>query len=211
LHAKAALRRERPLIVDTTRKRQVSATTVHVGETADSRAILACVDTATVSVIASGVVGLGGLTVPVITTRMTSKQGRITAYDARIDELREVIDEAAVTLMAVREAEPQLEEVEEGFERVRRALPRLRAALMKVWQQEARLSARLGIDSEIVVLYGQAHQALGELHTYWSRVVDGETPHVTFEEANSAIPSAIAAFFAAASARVGPDRENPAS
>src|SRR5687768_1669639 len=133
-------------------------------------------DTATVSVVVSGLVGVAGLSVALLTARMADKRQQFEIRDARFDELRDVIDQAAVKLMAVREAEPQLEEVREGFDKVREALPRLRTALMQVWQQEARLSARLGLNHEVVTLYAAAHEAVGELHTYWRHLLDGETP-----------------------------------
>jgi hypothetical protein len=163
-------------------------------------------ETATVSVLVSGAVGIGGLTVPLVTARMSDRRQRREARDARFDELREVVDAAAVALMAVREAQPELEEVQGGFDEVRLALPRLRTALMKVWQQEARLAARLGLDADIVRRYRVAHDALGALHVYWSAVVYGEQPEQTFDEANDAVQPAISDFFASAAARVGPER-----
>jgi hypothetical protein len=158
--------------------------------------------------LVSGGVGLCGLAVPIVTTRMAESSQARAIRDARLDELREVVDAAAVALMAVREPEP---EMRDGFEKVRQALPLLKEALLDVRQQQARLAARLGIESEIVRSYDAAHDALAELHAYWRAVVEGETPARDFAEANAAVSPAVSGFFSVTAAAIGPDREGISS
>jgi hypothetical protein len=75
-------------------------------------------DTATVSVIVSGSVGVGGLLSPQVLDLRLSKRRRLEMRDARLDELRFVVDEAAGTLKKVLDAMPQLEDVVRGREAV---------------------------------------------------------------------------------------------
>jgi hypothetical protein len=164
------------------------------------------VDIATVSVIVAGAVGLGGLSVPIITERMADRRRSREARGTRFDELREVVDAATKALIAVHEAEPRPEEVEGGPEAVSAALPRLRAALFSVRQQEARLAARLGPEADLVMRYREAQDALRALHTYWLQVTSGDTPRQSFDEANDAISLAVAAFFSVAAETIGPAR-----
>jgi hypothetical protein len=169
------------------------------------------VDTATVSVIASAVVGVGGVvaaaTVPIVLDRRAAERRRVEAKDGRIDELRSVVDEAAVALIRVVDAMPQVEEVREGREAVRAVLGRLRSELLRVWQQEARLAARLGRGDDLVERYRDAHEELGRMLSYWSGFVDGEeTGDFTVETAGQG--PAMAAFFAVAADRIGPDRDD---
>ena len=165
-------------------------------------------DTATVSVLVSGVVGLGGgVAVPIVITRMTAARQRTEARDARFDELRGVVDAAAIALFDVRAAEPRMEEISNPAA-LRAALPRLREALIYVGMQEGRLAARLRYDSVVVERFRQVHEALRVLHTYWGAVLDGETPPMTFEEANDRFQAALAAFFEETASTVGPDRRS---
>lgn len=132
-------------------------------------------DTATVSVLVSGAVGLGGgVVVPTAITRMTAARQRTEARDAQFDELRSVVDAAAIALFDVRAAEPRMEETSDP-EAMRAAMPRLRQALNAVGVQEGRLAARLKYDSVVVVRFREVHEALRVLHTHWAALLDGET------------------------------------
>jgi len=165
-------------------------------------------DTATVSVLVSGAVGLGGVAVPIVITRMAAARQRAEARDARLDELRTVVDAAAIALFDVRAAEPRIEEISDPAA-LRAALPRLRDALIVVGMQEGRLAARLKYDDVVVVRFREVHRSLRVLHTYWGAVLDGETPPMTFEEANERFQSALAAFFEETAGTIGPHRRVP--
>jgi hypothetical protein len=165
-------------------------------------------DVATVSVLSSAVVGLGGLAVAVVTARMSEKRHIRETRDARVDELRSVVDSAAVALMSVRNKEPSMRD---GFDRVREALPDLREAVLEVRAQEARLATRLGLESPIVHTYQKAHEAVAGIHEYYAAVVEGETPAQELSEANAAVPTAVSAFFSVAATVVGPDRQELSS
>lgn len=160
-------------------------------------------DTATVSVLVSGAVGLGGLAVPIVTTRMAGGRQRREARDTRLDELRGVVDAACIALFDVRAAQP--DEVSHP-DAIRAALPRLRAALLGARTQEGRLAARLRSDSPVVVRFRGVHDALGHLYAYWSAVLDGETPPVSLDDANDRFQAALTAFFEVTAKAVGPDR-----
>jgi hypothetical protein len=106
--------------------------------------------------------------VPLGVEALRARQTKAAGRNARMDELRSVIDEAAVALIAVLDAMPQLEEIEPSLEKLREAVPRLRKSLFAVWQHEARLAARLGSDSPTVEAYRRVHHLLGQLHDYYS-------------------------------------------
>jgi hypothetical protein len=74
-------------------------------------------------------------------------------------------------------------------------------------RQEARLGARLGWSHEVVVQYRAAHQALGQIHTHWSRFAAGEDePADDLSEPINASWEAQGRFFEATSKMIGPDR-----
>lgn len=161
--------------------------------------------TATVAVIVSGVVGVGGLSVPVVLDRLAASRRREEARDARLDELRTVIDDAAVALMRVWDAMPQIEEVKAGHGEIAAVVPRLRNTLYEVWRQEARLSARLGNTDKIVLSYHHAHEVVGGIHTFWSNALSGDPdPGELFD--SDEVRTAFGQFFHYTAERTGPYR-----
>jgi hypothetical protein len=169
--------------------------------------MLPAVDTATVSVIVSGVLGAGGLLSPLLLDFRAANRRRIEARDARLDELRSVVDDAATALVKVLDVMPQLEDINRGREAVAEIIPRLRAGLYEVMRQEARLGARLGWAHEVAAEYKAAQGALGEIHTHWSRFAAGEDE--TSDDLTRPFDEAFAAqgrFFDATSRLIGPNR-----
>lgn len=169
-------------------------------------------DVATVSIVVSGIVGIGGLAVATHTERVAERRRIRDARDRRYDELREVIDSAAVALISVQEAGPRSEESDLGFAGITLALPRVREALSRVRQQEARLAARVGRESELVERYVAALSAVDSIQSYWASVVGRTTPESKLDEINERARGTLSAFFALASETIGPDRlEGPTS
>jgi hypothetical protein len=163
------------------------------------------VDIATVSVIASALVAVGvPLGVEALRTRQTKAAGR----NARMDELRAVIDEAAVALIAVLDAVPRLEEIEPRMAAFRESVMRLRRSLFAVWQHESRLAARLGSDAPTVQAYKRLHHLLGQTHDYYSTFLldPANAPTDPLLLDTQQLDDALREFYVETSARIGPDR-----
>lgn len=162
---------------------------------------------AAVSVVTSGIVGLGGLATPALLERRTDARVTRQTRDIRLDELRSVIDDATRAAIAILEVAPQLEDVVAGSDAVAGVVPRLRKGLYDVMAQEARIASRVGAEDELVRTYRALHQTLGALHVYWSHYLQARHEEQDLRDLMNDIYAAQAVFYNLSSARVGPDRD----
>lgn len=138
-------------------------------------------DTATIAVIVSGVVGVTGVASPLILDRRADARARIERHLARIDDLRDVIDCACDAVARVRMADPSLEpsavlDLEKWTADIPARLPALTEALLALWQVEHRIGTRVGTADPLRRAVRELHDALGEMHTYLSQIMARVTP-----------------------------------
>jgi hypothetical protein len=161
-------------------------------------------DIAVISVAVTGAVALG---TPLIGGLIARWQGREVARTARYDELRSVLDDAAIALLQVWETAPtelssplELKEIEER-------LALMQAALHKVWQQQGRIAIRLGTDHPVYRSYEAAHGTAGGFLTYYTRRLSHRDTDLSLEQMVDEMPTAIGRFTRSAAELVGPDRK----
>jgi hypothetical protein len=163
-------------------------------------------DTATVSVIVSGLVALG---VPLLVQRVESDRRKDDARHERYDELRSVLDEASAKLMHVWQLQPAPEDFEDqpDYEAVKPKLPAMRVGLLECWKQQARIAMRTGTDSDVYKTYAVAHNAMGEVLTWWRHAVAEEPQKTDLAVLFDRASKALGKYFDAAAAYVGPERD----
>ncbi len=156
--------------------------------------------------IVTGAVALG---TPLINGLLAARQSKHTARSGRLDELRSVLDDAALpscsswtrcrgqgTLRVV----PQ--------RRSRHGLALVKSALMRVWEQEARIGVRLGVESEVFKAYGSAHKSARNYLVYygdWLRSPQQQGGKL--QDIDNQRAAAYGKFFDLAAALTGPTRE----
>jgi len=117
---------------------------------------------AEISVIVTGSVALG---VPLVNGAVATFQAKRAARSQRLDELRAVLDDAAVALLGFMDT---VLTVDEKIERqtIEERIPVMKAGLQKIWQQEARINVRLGVGHEVSEAYRHAHNCAGNFLVY---------------------------------------------
>ena len=155
--------------------------------------------------IVTGSVALG---VPLINGWVTALQSKRAARSQHLDELRSVLDEAAVALLGFMDSVPIEGDKIDRQAIEERVIPFMRAALQKIWEQEARIGVRLGVNHEVSKAYRYAHDCAGNYFVY---VRDALRParekgDVDIKEISEYQAAANARFFNLAAALVGPER-----
>jgi hypothetical protein len=115
---------------------------------------------AIVSVVSGAAVAI---VVPWITSALERRRLRQQVAESRIDELRAVLDEAAIALGRARSALPTWEVLAQEPDMVG-ALAESRRAIEAVGAQTERIAVRLGERSEVFSGYNEAQSALWKLH-----------------------------------------------
>jgi hypothetical protein len=126
----------------------------------------------TVAIASVAATAAVAIVVPIVSARLEQSRLRGQLQHERLDELRSVLDLAA---LALTHAEEDLRSAEFAVERSqagdaapdsedasKNALALGAEALRAVSEQWVRMSIRLGPDSELVILYGKAHAALSD-------------------------------------------------
>ena len=161
---------------------------------------------ADIAVISVAAVALG---TPLINGCFAARQSKQTARSERLDELRSVLDDAAVALIQFMDSVPRPEDTPRGAPAERKArLPLMKSALMKVWEQEARIGVRLGAECDVFEAYKSAHKSAANYLVYytdWLRSPPQEAGKL--QDIENELADAHRKFFDLAAARTGPDRK----
>lgn len=157
---------------------------------------------AELSVIVTGSVALG---VPLINGAVSSWQARRAARAQRIDELRSVLDDAAVALLAFMATALQIPD-KTNLGDLAELIPMMETEVVEIWQQEARIAVRLGVTHEVFKAFRDAHERSVEYLTYARRELRRAGPNTTWGEITARQAAAYRRFFDLAAALAGPDR-----
>lgn len=160
---------------------------------------------ADIAVISVAVVALG---TPLINGYFAARQSKQAARSERLDELRSVLDDAAVALLQFMDSVPRPEDTPRGAQAVEARLPLMKSALMKVWEQEARIGVRLGAEREVFKAYKSAHNSAGNYLEYykdWLRSPPREGGKL--QDIDNQLAAAHRKFFDLAAALTGPGRK----
>lgn len=125
----------------------------HTGRVAEPIAIISIVSGAVVAI-----------TVPLISSALERRRLRSQLAESRIDELRVVLDEAAIALDRARTGLPTWEVLGQEQRNHVAAYADLRVALAAVGAQAERIAVRLGESSPLFTSYEHARVALTRLH-----------------------------------------------
>ena len=159
-------------------------------------------ETATVSVVVSGLVALG---VPLLIERIQSERRSAEVRHARYDELRDVLDDASTALMRLWQLFPDPRYTPEE-KALRDQMPAARIAVLECWLQDARVAMRTGHDSDLCRVYGTAHTEMSRVQQIFQDIAYGREPKRDLDATVAAAWDAINAFFDVAAAYVGAER-----
>lgn len=174
-------------------------------------------DTATVAVLVSGVVGVAGVTSPLILDRRAEARIRAERREARLDELREIIDCATEAVSRVMLTFPFLNpSSSDGVpqlarENLRAQLPSLLAALLGLWEVEHRVGTRVGWDDPLRHAVRELHDALGQIHVVLDDVAAGKPPREDVAKIMDRQAVALVRFYDESARRIGVERIPSAS
>jgi hypothetical protein len=157
---------------------------------------------AELSVIVTGSVALG---VPLITGGLAELQSRRDARSQRLDELRSVLDDASVALLAFMDTVLTIDENPDR-ETMTEHLRTMETAARKIWQQEARIAVRLGVEDPVYEAYRAAHDVSADYVIYVRDKLRSGTATTTMTEIASRQSTAYGQFFTAAASLTGPNR-----
>lgn len=159
---------------------------------------------AEISVIVTGSVALG---VPLINGAVATWQAKRSARAQRLDELRSVLDDAAVALLGFNALTVTIESGKLDREAMEERAGQMRAALQNIWEQESRINVRLGIDHEVAKAYRAAHDCAAEYYSWVRDALQGTGIGSTFnvQDYSARLAAAHAQFFNLAAARIGPE------
>jgi hypothetical protein len=119
-------------------------------------------DVAAIAIIAGATTTLG---VPVVGMWADARRADRERSDREVEELRALLDEAALVLdearVAMRHVERLLQDKDQDQEQVRDAYAHQRRAIRRV---RARLSIRLGINSDVTIAFDAAVDVLDRMH-----------------------------------------------
>lgn len=163
-------------------------------------------DIAAISVLTTGVVGVAGVSVPLLLDRRAELRRAREAYDARMDELRLVLDEAAQALVEAHAAAPDIDDARAGPDAIAAAALRTRKEMFAVWAQDARIAVRLSMDDALFESFRWAHDALGALYRYYRDSGESLEPESDPVELHEHFVQTMAGFYREAAARIGPSR-----
>jgi hypothetical protein len=163
-------------------------------------------DTAAISVVATGAIGLAGVLSPFALRRREEAREEARRRDQRFDELRAVIDEACMALVYASERAPNAGEIVRQ-EDARRQAHRLEEAAHELYAAGARMAARLGAEHEIVKRYDDIWRSTQEMIAALRRGArNGSLDADEVRELKDAFESAQRTFFDASARRIGPRR-----
>lgn len=163
-------------------------------------------DTATVSVLVSGVVALAGVVSPFALRRREQAREDARRRDQRFGELRSVIDAACVALVYASERVPAHDETLRE-ECARPLADRLDDAVHEVHVAGARMAAHLGADHEIIRRYDRIRRSAEGMVSALRRWSEGgRFDPDEIRDLQEAFERARDDFFDASARRLGPDR-----
>jgi len=158
---------------------------------------------AELSVIVTGSVAVG---VPLIKAGFGELRTRREARSQRLDELRSVLDDGAVALLAFiatsREIYDKLK-----FGGLEDLIPKMETGLRNIWQQEARIAVRLGVTHEVFKAFREAHERSVEYLTYARHALEATPPDGLLPDITARQSAAYRQFFDLAASVIGPNRK----
>jgi hypothetical protein len=161
---------------------------------------------AEISVIVTGSVAVG---VPFISGAVSVLQQKLAAKSTRYDELRSVIDDAAVALMAFQRVQPVGAVRPDGtvdLPQLAEAVAKMLDTLKEIYAQEGRIAARLGTTHPLYVAHVRANQTASAFYLFFRHLLAEEPDDTDRLRLIEDQARAYGVFFDTAAALTGPDR-----